>query len=805
MAFTNIYEEVAGTAELKVTKEVDWSESVLPFEGEDELTFKLAKYNEGGEETTDVLPINTTVTVKGDGKGGFSTATFGSIAYTKGGEYYYTITEVEPEKKTEGMTYNTEPVYARVDIDPKFEADPKIYYGASVAEVDTLADAGNAVTDDEPATITNTYKARTVSATVKKVWDDLENKFKDRPKELKVTLGYEEGDTIIPVKDVTLNDDNKWTATIENLQYYDEDGNPRKYSWSEDKLPEGYVLKSNNPETAADGSITATLTNHRLRGRLHVTKTVNTPKMELTEAQRKLISFEIKGAHINETLTLADFNKVESKQKTVDDSIEYQSDGAALGAQAEGDSTDGAGSGSDAGDQANGSDAAGSDANAGEGKGSYLATSYDWYSDWLPLTGDEEKDSYTVKETNSMYEWIDTRTYKVNDGDEVTSEEGVAAPLYDEKTTDVWISDTLVPPALVISKELVSSNASTDADAADKNADEADASDDTSADVDEADASDDTSADVDEADASDDTSDDAADANFTFAIKLDVDENANVAAAKNRAWKDAKYPATLKGTSGETESSVQFKDGAATVTLKAGQSLAIDYLPIGATYVVTEVPTDGYTLAKIEGNGTVDMATASITGTISTDEIDDLQAKFTNAREEEPVDGTLTVKKVVSSTRSDDKKRDFGFKVTLSDTTINGTYGEMEFKDGVATFTLKDGETKTASGLPLDEKGELGYTVDETDSGGLKYSFSEVKSKNGAGATVTCTNTYTPPTEDNKKSSSTGGTVSGSTGSTASRAATAKTGDETNYVAVAAVAVAGVVAIGFGRRRRRRD
>ena len=55
---------------------------------------------------------------------------------------------------------------------------------------------------------------------------------------------------------------------------------------------------------------------------------------------------------------------------------------------------------------------------------------------------------------------------------------------------------------------------------------------------------------------------------------------------------------------------------------------------------------------------------------------------------------------------------DFNFTVTLSDDSVNGEYGEMEFADGVTSFTLKDGESKTATGL---EPG-ITYTVEETNA-----------------------------------------------------------------------------------------
>ena len=76
----------------------------------------------------------------------------------------------------------------------------------------------------------------------------------------------------------------------------------------------------------------------------------------------------------------------------------------------------------------------------------------------------------------------------------------------------------------------------------------------------------------------------------------------------------------------------------------------------------------------------------------------------------EPKIGNLTVSKTVSGNAADSTKA-FSFTATLGDTTINGTYGGMTFTNGVATFTLKGGERKTATGLPSG----TGYTVTEAD------------------------------------------------------------------------------------------
>ncbi|MCC8046346.1 MAG: Cna B-type domain-containing protein, partial [Clostridiales bacterium] len=98
------------------------------------------------------------------------------------------------------------------------------------------------------------------------------------------------------------------------------------------------------------------------------------------------------------------------------------------------------------------------------------------------------------------------------------------------------------------------------------------------------------------------------------------------------------------------------------------------------TYTITEEAVAGYT-ATIDGS--------NVTNTLDT--------------------GDLTVTKTVVGSVVDTEK-EFTFTVTLSDTTLNGTFGEMTFTDGVATFTLKHGESKTATGIPAGTT----YTVEET-------------------------------------------------------------------------------------------
>ena len=87
--------------------------------------------------------------------------------------------------------------------------------------------------------------------------------------------------------------------------------------------------------------------------------------------------------------------------------------------------------------------------------------------------------------------------------------------------------------------------------------------------------------------------------------------------------------------------------------------------------------------------------------------------------------GGLKVTKTVEG-KDSDLTKDFNFTVTLTGaTSITGTYGEMEFNDGVATFTLKHGETKTATGLPTGytytvvETNNYGYAVTSTGETGI--------------------------------------------------------------------------------------
>ena len=152
------------------------------------------------------------------------------------------------------------------------------------------------------------------------------------------------------------------------------------------------------------------------------------------------------------------------------------------------------------------------------------------------------------------------------------------------------------------------------------------------------------------------------------------------------------FDGEITGTFGDMD----FNKNVATFTLKGGETKKAEGLPAAVTYTVTEEDADGFTTEK-----------TGDTGTISKDEA--AKAEFTNTRET----GDLTVTKTVKSIIEEDKQVEFNFTVTLDDTTIEGVYGDMEFNAGVANFVMKDGDSKTATGLPT----TLGYTVEEESKG----------------------------------------------------------------------------------------
>ena len=82
----------------------------------------------------------------------------------------------------------------------------------------------------------------------------------------------------------------------------------------------------------------------------------------------------------------------------------------------------------------------------------------------------------------------------------------------------------------------------------------------------------------------------------------------------------------------------------------------------------------------------------------------------------------LSVGKLVDSDWAADKDVAFNFKVTLDDDTYTANLENMDFVNGVATFTLKAGQVRTASGFPFEFiHNGVNYTVTETLAEGQTY------------------------------------------------------------------------------------
>lgn len=138
-----------------------------------------------------------------------------------------------------------------------------------------------------------------------------------------------------------------------------------------------------------------------------------------------------------------------------------------------------------------------------------------------------------------------------------------------------------------------------------------------------------------------------------------------------------------------------FTNGVAAFTLRHGGEIAATGLPAGISYTVTESEANqaGY-LTTVTG----DRGQIPAEGTA--------RAAFINTKSVPR--GNLTVSKTVSGCNPA-PSTPFGFTVTLDDRMVNGRYGGMTFHSGVAEFTLRHGESVTASGLPAG----VGYLVQE--------------------------------------------------------------------------------------------
>lgn len=170
-------------------------------------------------------------------------------------------------------------------------------------------------------------------------------------------------------------------------------------------------------------------------------------------------------------------------------------------------------------------------------------------------------------------------------------------------------------------------------------------------------------------------------------------------------------------------------DGTGTVVLTGGQQVTIAGIPSGTTYTVEETASTATDAPLYDA--TYNGSSAAATGALSAD----ATVAVVNAVQEGALSVTKHVVGEVGSTR------EFTFTVELggSGAHLSGTFGDMTFDDGTATFKLADGQTKTASALPAGAT----YTVTELSEGDYVASSENPQGQitKGGTAEVSFTNT----------------------------------------------------------------
>lgn len=152
----------------------------------------------------------------------------------------------------------------------------------------------------------------------------------------------------------------------------------------------------------------------------------------------------------------------------------------------------------------------------------------------------------------------------------------------------------------------------------------------------------------------------------------------------------------LTGTYGD----MTFDEGVAMFTLKTDGIAIAAGLPEDTEYTVTEKDAKGYTTTVTDGTVSSD-PTNAVFGEIKTSDSPENgnTVIFTNAKWSGGLKVTKTVTGAVGKAENSNGKK-FKFTVTLSDETISGKYGGMDFDTGKANFELGDGESLTAEKLP---------------------------------------------------------------------------------------------------------
>lgn len=187
--------------------------------------------------------------------------------------------------------------------------------------------------------------------------------------------------------------------------------------------------------------------------------------------------------------------------------------------------------------------------------------------------------------------------------------------------------------------------------------------------------------------------------NYWFNLKL-LDEDGNAAAGKVSHQK-----------TGGSKMSQEISTAGFDFSLQEDESITFSDIPAGTKVKVEETSAGDFTTSVFVGTEII-RNTSSYVYTVEGNKTRSVQ--FSNNYGDKT--GSLTVSKTVSGPFADRKKA-FSFTAYVydGDAPLEGTYGDMVFDEkGKATFTLTDGQSVKATGLPVG----YSYYVEETDNKG---------------------------------------------------------------------------------------
>ena len=191
---------------------------------------------------------------------------------------------------------------------------------------------------------------------------------------------------------------------------------------------------------------------------------------------------------------------------------------------------------------------------------------------------------------------------------------------------------------------------------------------------------------------------------FTFDIELK--DNQGKMINGEYQYIGSVYQGHENETNKPDDGKLEFINGKAQIKLSHGQMITIKDVPYVCSYKILEVEAnkDGYDTSYDKGE---EPATGQLAN--------DYTVMVENHKDIIPLPllGNIKIDKNVTGTDGDIDK-DFTFTIELSDNTINGTYGDVSFKDGIGIFSLKHQESKTITDLPVGIK----YTIKESDNDG---------------------------------------------------------------------------------------